>query len=66
MPNSCAEETEKDEFVAPSVAVASQEEIIGNVSTDIIEQTVGDEHDDENKLITCEDDNDVDPDLSGE
>lgn len=36
---------------------------MGNSAADIIEDTAGDEHDDENKLITCEDDNGTDPEL---
>ena len=58
MHNSYAEETETAEFAAPSVTVASQEEIMGNVDADVIEETAGDDNDDENELITCEDDND--------
>ena len=36
---------------------------MGNVDTDVIEETAGDDNNDENKLITCEDDNDTDPEL---
>ena len=65
-PISCAEETETAEFAAPSVTAASQEEIMGNVDADAIEETAGDENDDENELITCEADNDADPELCRE
>ena len=33
------------------------------MDTNIIEETVGDDNDEENELILCEDDNDADPDL---
>ena len=36
---------------------------MGNVSTETIEETAGDKHDNEKELIMYEDDNDSDPEL---
>ena len=61
IPDSCAEETVTAEFAAPSVTVTPEEKILGNVDANIIEETAGDNNDDENDLTIYEDDNDADP-----
>ena len=63
MPNSCAEETETAEFAASSVTIRPQEEIMGDVDMNTIEETTGYRNNDKKELIMCEDDNNADPEL---
>ena len=48
------------------MTVTTEEEILGNVDANIIEETTGDNNDDENDLTIYEDDNDADPELGCE
>ena len=66
IPDSCAEETVTAEFTAPSVTVTPEEEILGNLDANIIEETAGDNNDAENDLTIYEDNNDADPELGCE
>ena len=58
-----AEDEETGEFTVPSIAVILQEENIGNVATDIIEDSVDGMVGNINNLAICEDDNEADPEL---
>ena len=63
VPDNYVEDEEIGEFTAPSASVAPQEENMGNVATDIVEDSVADIADNTNDLIACEDDNEADPEL---
>ena len=62
-PDACVEDEQTGQFVEPTESVTPQEELMGNVSTDIIDDTVAGIADNINQLTICEDENEADPEL---